>query len=72
MNICGHHWANKNNSNIPQLTNVTFQPQPLVFCGCSKIGTELNYVPNENSPCARCSVDTTVAWTKGEGRLGDY
>ena len=23
MNICGHHWANKNNSNIPQPTNMT-------------------------------------------------
>ena len=38
MNICGHRWANKNNSNAPQPTKVTLQPQTL---GGSKSSAEL-------------------------------
>ena len=64
MNIGGHRWANRNNSNVPRPIDVTFYSQIPASCGCSKIGTEVNEVPNQNQcvPYARCGLDKTVAW----------
>ena len=37
MNICAHHWANKNNSIVLQPTNMTFYPKPLCHVVAAKL-----------------------------------